>query len=182
MKLYIKNIVAKGAEPMSRKKTYPVNKQVVNEIMKANNLTQTKLGEIVGESRQTIGKYKWTEQTITRFCEALNYYPSDIIEFPPEEVKKEFPKLDEWFKNYIKSIRREQLQAQGIDTYLLAFIKSAGYKICFYGYNNEKITKYNNVIAYIEFFNERDKIQYSVKDFQNIPKQIIETLITDRKD
>lgn len=182
MKLYIKNIVAKGAEPMSRKKTYPVNKHVVNEIMKANNLTQTQLGELVGESRQTIGKYKWTGQTITRFCETLNYYPSDIIDLPPEEARKEFPKLDEWFKGYIKSIRREQLQAQNIDTSLLAFMKSAGYKICFYGYNNVKITNYNNAIAYIQFSDETSKIRYSVKDFQNIRNQIIEIIITDRKD
>ena len=117
---------------MSRKKTFTVNRQEVDEIMKANNLSQVKLAELVNESRQTIGKYKWTEETLLKVCEVLNHSPEDILVLTPED-KKEYQYLFDAHRKYIKDIRREQLQEQGIDTSLLSFIHSLDFKISFYG-------------------------------------------------
>lgn len=164
---------------MSRKKTFTVNRQEVDEIMKANNLSQVKLAELVNESRQTIGKYKWTEETLLKVCEVLNHSPEDILVLTPED-KKEYQYLFDAHKKYIKDIRREQLQEQGIDTSLLSFIHSLDFKISFYGYNDKRITEYTQSIAYIQLEKEEQVKRYSIKQFQKIRKDIIELLISQK--
>lgn len=164
---------------MSRKKTFTVNRQEVDEIMKANNLSQVKLAELVNESRQTIGKYKWTEETLLKVCEVLNHSPEDILVLTPED-KKEYQYLFDAHKKYIKDIRREQLQEQGIDTSLLSFIHSLDFKISFYGYNDKRITVYTQSIAYIQLEKEEQVKRYSIKQFQKIRKDIIELLISQK--
>ena len=164
---------------MSRKKTFTVNRQEVDEIMKANNLSQVKLAELVNESRQTIGKYKWTEETLLKVCEVLNHSPEDILVLTPED-KKEYQYLFDAHRKYIKDIRREQLQEQGIDTSLLSFIHSLDFKISFYGYDDKRITVYTQSIAYIQLENEEQVKRYSIKQFQKIRKDIIELLISQK--
>lgn len=164
---------------MSRKKTFTVNRQEVDEIMKANNLSQVKLAELVNESRQTIGKYKWTEETLLKVCEVLNHSPEDILVLTPED-KKEYQYLFDAHKKYIRDIRREQLQEQGIDTSLLSFIRSLDFKISFYGYNDERITVYTQSIAYIQLEKEEQVKRYSIKQFQKIRKDILELLISQK--
>lgn len=164
---------------MSRKKTFTVNRQEVDEIMKSNNLSQVKLAELVNESRQTIGKYKWTEETLLKICEVLNHSPEDILVLTPED-KKEYQYLFDAHKKYIKDIRREQLQEQGIDTSLLSFIHSLDFKISFYGYNDKRITVYTQSIAYIQLEKEEQVKRYSIKQFQKIRKDIIELLISQK--
>ena len=169
----------KGGISLSRKKTFTVNRQEVDEIMKANNLSQVKLAELVNESRQTIGKYKWTEETLLKVCEVLNHSPEDILVLTPED-KKEYQYLFDAHKKYIKDIRREQLQEQGIDTSLLSFIHSLDFKISFYGYNDKRITEYTQSIAYIQLEKEEQVKRYSIKQFQKIRKDIIELLISQK--
>lgn len=164
---------------MSRKKTFTVNRQEVDKIMKANNLSQVKLAELVNESRQTIGKYKWTEETLLKVCEVLNHSPEDILVLTPED-KKEYQYLFDAHKKYIRDIRREQLQEQGIDTSLLSFIRSLDFKISFYGYNDERITVYTQSIAYIQLEKEEQVKRYSIKQFQKIRKDILELLISQK--
>ena len=164
---------------MSRKKTFTVNRQEVDEIMKANNLSQVKLAKLVNESRQTIGKYKWTEETLLKVCEVLNHSPEDILVLTPED-KKEYQYLFDAHKKYIRDIRREQLQEQGIDTSLLSFIRSLDFKISFYGYNDERITVYTQSIAYIQLEKEEQVKRYSIKQFQKIRKDILELLISQK--
>ena len=169
----------KGGISLSRKKTFTVNRQEVDEIMKANNLSQVKLAELVNESRQTIGKYKWTEETLLKVCEVLNHSPEDILVLTPED-KKEYQYLFDAHKKYIRDIRREQLQEQGIDTSLLSFIHSLDFKISFYGYNDKRITVYTQSIAYIQLEKEEQVKRYSIKQFQKIRKDIIELLISQK--
>ena len=169
----------KGGITLSRKKTFTVNRQEVDEIMKANNLSQVKLAELVNESRQTIGKYKWTEETLLKVCEVLNHSPEDILVLTPED-KKEYQYLFDAHKKYIRDIRREQLQEQGIDTSLLSFIRSLDFKISFYGYNDERITVYTQSIAYIQLEKEEQVKRYSIKQFQKIRKDILELLISQK--
>ena len=164
---------------MSRKKTFTVNRQEVDKIMKANNLSQVKLAELVNESRQTIGKYKWTEETLLKVCEVLNHSPEDILVLTPED-KKEYQYLFDAHKKYIRDIRREQLQEQGIDTSLLSFIHSLDFNISFYGYNDKRITVYTQSIAYIQLEKEEQVKRYSIKQFQKIRKDIIELLISQK--
>ena len=147
--------------------------------MKANNLSQVKLAELVNESRQTIGKYKWTEETLLKVCEVLNHSPEDILVLTPED-KKEYQYLFDAHRKYIKDIRREQLQEQGIDTSLLSFIHSLDFKISFYGYNDERITVYTQSIAYIQLEKEPQVKRYSIKQFQKIRKDILELLISQK--
>ena len=147
--------------------------------MKANNLSQVKLAELVNESRQTIGKYKWTEETLLKVCEVLNHSPEDILVLTPED-KKEYQYLFDAHKKYIRDIRREQLQEQGIDTSLLSFIRSLDFKISFYGYNGERITVYAQSIAYIQLEKEEQVKRYSIKQFQKIRKDILELLISQK--
>ena len=169
----------KGGITLSRKKTFTVNRQEVDEIMKANNLSQVKLAELVNESRQTIGKYKWTEETLLKVCEVINHSPEDILVLTPED-KKEYQYLFDAHKKYIRDIRREQLQEQGIDTSLLSFIRSLDFKISFYGYNDERITVYTQSIAYIQLEKEEQVKRYSIKQFQKIRKDILELLISQK--
>lgn len=64
---------------MSREKTYRIDKNIVFREMKKRNLTQTSLGEIIGESRQTIGKFKWTKRVILKVSNFLDLYCFDLL-------------------------------------------------------------------------------------------------------
>ncbi|MCI5857855.1 MAG: hypothetical protein MR016_10925, partial [Agathobacter sp.] len=96
------------------------------------------------------------------------------------EDKKEYQYLFDAHKKYIRDIRREQLQEQGIDTSLLSFIRSLDFKISFYGYNDERITVYTQSIAYIQLEKEEQVKRYSIKQFQKIRKDILELLISQK--
>lgn len=164
---------------MSKQKTYKIKKDTVMEILKAKNLTQRELGEMVFESQQTIAKFKWTEETIKNVCKNLELLPCEIL-VPStwDELKTESPHIHEWFTKYLKELEKEYIEENGINSNLISFIEALGYKIHYLNCIKipfEKI-KIGDLIGYIRLEKENRIKEYSIKEFTNLQNTIIDLI------
>lgn len=169
---------------MSRARKYKIDKKTVDEIRTAHNLTQEQLGNIIGESQQTIAKYEWTAPTIENFCKEFICEPSKIVLSYESEMKNEFLHLYNWLLSYREQCKIEVLNDNGINNYLIKYLESKGYTIEYLDFDKStiisdiRIRSSGTIIPYIRIHNKHFSTIYSQNDFAEKESQFINLLLS----